>query len=264
MQEFILYSQVLAARHGQVLNILAGVTASQPAKLSEQTVIYQQLKTAETAGVKKGQTKQAPQSQRLNYVKLVRDLIQDTGVGKWRLRAEEVPEPGLKSAISRHVSERDSNEAELERFGPESGWYRCVAQFTASGTYRLYCLYKWSPPLVNSSCTPYTPYVRELTTMNTGSQFVHGNVVLRITRIFSIAQLPLEVPVNPPAAEDLDLLDRSGTYLVEAFVRTEDGSSSTIRDKATKELLDFAETVKGAIDFRVPDRLALDPRVKGS
>ncbi|KAK3686343.1 hypothetical protein LTR37_019933 [Vermiconidia calcicola] len=89
-----------------------------------------------------------------------------------------------------------------------------------------------------------------------GHRFISGNVIIRIFRIYIKTPVEFEIPLR--------LLDPSGTYIVEALIRTEDGSSSALRDKAMEELLAFAETVKGAIDLRVPDRLALDPRVKGS
>ena len=98
-----------------------------------------------------------------------------------------------------------------------------------------------------------------------GKRFVKGNVIIRTTRLyytpaFSASKELLEDP--PPSPGDAKPLDPSGLYLVEAMVQMEDNSSSAIRDKAIKELLDFAETVKGAIDFRVSDRLALEPKVE--
>lgn len=35
-----------------------------------------------------------------------------------------------------------------------------------------------------------------------------------------------------------------------------------LRDKAVKELEGFKRELEGAVDLRVPDRLALDPRVR--
>ena len=116
MHEFILYSQVPASRHEQVLNILAGVTASQPVNISEQCLIYKQLKVATSVVPKKGSARQAPPSQ-LSHPKLIRQ-----GTAEWKLRMEEVPEPGVKNVISRTVVERDIVEAQLERFEPRSEW----------------------------------------------------------------------------------------------------------------------------------------------
>lgn len=52
MYEYILHSQIPAAQHDLVLNILAGVTAMQPAPFYERNIIYQQLRSEE------GQTQQ--------------------------------------------------------------------------------------------------------------------------------------------------------------------------------------------------------------
>ena len=71
MHEFLLYSQVPAARHVQVLQILAGITAAQPIKFSEQHVVYQQLKATQTASTKKTQATPIARGAQLNYCKLV-------------------------------------------------------------------------------------------------------------------------------------------------------------------------------------------------
>lgn len=47
MYEYILHSQIPAAQHDLVLNILAGVTAMQPTPFYERNIIYQQLRSEE-------------------------------------------------------------------------------------------------------------------------------------------------------------------------------------------------------------------------
>lgn len=78
-----------------------------------------------------------------------------------------------------------------------------------------------------------------------------------------------DTPVNvvempPPTTQGLRIFDKSGTYVVEAYVTTEDDVSSTTRETALTELLAFAKELEGVIDFRVPDRLSMDTRVKGT
>lgn len=125
MYEFKLYSQVEAARHDQVCQILAGVTAMQPVTIREQTLIYQQLKQIGTANSKKTGAKPQQQVQKLSYHKLVRDLDSDNNAAsEWRLRIEDVPEAGVKNVISQPVSERALSKDELERFKDGSEWYR--------------------------------------------------------------------------------------------------------------------------------------------
>lgn len=129
MHEFLLYSQIPAGRHDQVLHILAGVTASQPTPIREQTLIYQQLKLPD-AGISKrtaAANKPNAQAARPSFHKLVRDLNENDGQGgPWKFRAEEVPQPGVTNVISRPVTEIVVNGGELERFRQGVGWYKYV------------------------------------------------------------------------------------------------------------------------------------------
>lgn len=222
MQGLILYSQISAARHTQVLQILAGLTASQPAPLLEQHLVFEQIKLPPAS--KKGQT---PQAQRRTYQHLIRRPQESTS---WKLRKAEVPEPGVKQILSQSVVEITLPEAELGKFRSGSEWYKFVSQY----------------------------YLQ-------GHQFVQGNVVVMVNRVYP-AEASSGDPIDVDARTTVSLppLDTSGSYVIEACVRLEDGSTTTLRDQATKELLAFADSLKGAIDLRVPDRLALDPRIKGT
>lgn len=124
MHEFILYSQIPPGRHDQVLQILAGIAAAQPIKFSEQHVVYQQIKSTQPAAVKKGQTSQLQRAVQLSYYKLVRDCLDNTELGPWKVRKEEQPLAGIQDAISRTVGEHTASEGELERYKPDSEWYR--------------------------------------------------------------------------------------------------------------------------------------------
>lgn len=97
-----------------------------------------------------------------------------------------------------------------------------------------------------------------------GVRFVHRNVVIRTWRLFTANLDATEDPIDssPSQLGRLVPIDPSGAYTIEACVRMEDSSNSTLREQAIKELQAFEESMKGAIDFRVPDRMALDPRVK--
>ncbi|KAK1817614.1 hypothetical protein LTR12_008027 [Friedmanniomyces endolithicus] len=236
MHEFTLYSQIPAARHGQVLQILAGVTASQPTPTLEQTLIYQQARLTETGNSKKAQAgrQNAVPDSRLSYHKLVRDLKGTGGEkGPWTFRTEDVPLPGMPSFVSRATTESVLGEAELEKFRQGNGWYKYINQYLA------------------------TP----------GHRFVHNNIIVRMGRILSVpdgtgALEPLDAPI--PTLSDCEPIDPSGTYYFEACVRVEDGGNSKLVERATAELMAFKKQVEGAIDLRVPERLALDTRVKGT
>lgn len=100
--------------------------------------------------------------------------------------------------------------------------------------------------------------------IQTGNRFIHGNVIVRIYRLLA----PVGVPISPQSAlppsqlSELKQLDQSGSFIVEASVRIEDSSNSTLTEQGKKELLDFQATMDGAVDLIAPDRLSLDNRVK--
>jgi mediator of RNA polymerase II transcription subunit 18, fungi type len=220
MQDLLLYSQVPATRYGQLLQILAGVTASQPASIFEQHLVFEQLTLP--APAKKAQPNI---NQRRTYQYLVRDRhVPST----WRHRSIDMPDPAAKQVISRAVTETTVTGPSLAAFQPGSTAYRLVSH---------HCL--------------------------VGSRFVSGNVVVSVNRICRGAHLS-EDPTEGflPDLANLHPLDSSGSYVVEAYVRIADGSTTSLRDRASKELLSFAESLKGSVDLRVPDRFAMDPRLK--
>lgn len=130
MHEFILYSQIPATRHTQVLHILAGVCAAQPVHITEQHLIYQQLKVADAVTSKKsGPVKQqSAQVQRPSYHKLVHELGTGDGEqGTWKFRAEDIPQPGVSAVISRPVQEKVLDQAGLEKFREGGSAYKFVS-----------------------------------------------------------------------------------------------------------------------------------------
>lgn len=241
MHEYRLYSQIPAPRRTQVLNILAGITASQPVPITQQVLIYQQLKPDTNTGApasKKGQAKPTGppgQQARLSYVKVVRDIGEgDGGSGeawKWRLREEGLPDPAAKTVTSAAVAERELDESDMTRFRPGSETHKFVSSYSSSGT-----------------------------------RFVLHNIIIYMTRLHTAVLPPSEgqdpLDAAPPKLENANLLDPSGAWLMEICVRAEDGGNSGLREKAVKELEGFRRELEGAVDLRVPDRLALDPRVR--
>lgn len=242
MHEYRLYTTIPTTRKTQVLNILAGITASQPVSITHQTLIYQQLKAETAPAFKKGQTKPTAgpgqQQARLNHVKLVRDVKaegssddgKDHGAGKWRVREEAIPDPAMKAVTSQAVVERELDDASMEKFKSGSEWYRYASQYSSSGV-----------------------------------RFVHHNLVIYMTRLYTSGNIASDgdmLNAPPPALENANLLDPSGAWLVEVCVKVDDGGNTGLRDRATKELEGFKRELEGAVDLGMPDRLALDPRVK--
>ncbi|KAF2718610.1 hypothetical protein K431DRAFT_322305 [Polychaeton citri CBS 116435] len=231
MHEFLLFSQIPESRHNQVLSILAGATRSQPVKVQEQTVLLHPLKLQQTT-VSSKKIRQQQQSQPQAYAhNLIRPLSSQQGDSiahsPWRLYIPEIPDPGVRTLVSRGATEVYLND--VDRFKDAS-----------------------------SSFTLKTQY------MTDGLRFVHRNIIVRVFRIVMPPEQMETVLDQPPPTsfEGCTVLDPSGAYLVEACVRVEDRTNSALTEKATAELLEFQKLMEGAIDLRVVDRLALDTRVK--
>jgi mediator of RNA polymerase II transcription subunit 18 len=98
-----------------------------------------------------------------------------------------------------------------------------------------------------------------------GHRFVHGNVVVSLHRILhepGVRNLQTAPKVDPPAFANLELLDQSGTYILEAQVRVQDFNNATVLEAGVNELKRFQTQMKGCVELALPDRLALDTRVK--
>ena len=94
-----------------------------------------------------------------------------------------------------------------------------------------------------------------------GHRFTHHSISLLLYRIF----LPASVEKNDSTSDGLPqprLLDPSGTYILQASVRVQDGSKVETMTKGVNELLGLKETLKGVVELEIGDRLALDTRVR--
>jgi mediator of RNA polymerase II transcription subunit 18 len=233
MHEILLYSQIAPTRHNQVLNVLAGVTGSQPFVYQDQTALFAQLRLPETTvSSKKKPVPGTPRPEKWVH-KLTRP-VQVTSdppesVGSWRVRVDQIPDPSVKDHTAREVTESEVRDVKTFE---DAEMYLFLGQ--------QYFL---------------------------GHRFVTGNVIVRIFRVLlTQQQLPADrVLEGPPLPlSKLQLLDPSNTYMVEVSVRMEDRKNTKIAEQAIAELLQFQNAVEGVIDLRVPQRLALDTRVKGA
>ena len=111
MHELLLFSQISPARHNQVLNILAGVTGSQPFAYQDQTALFAQLRIPETnISSKKKPAPGTPQPQKWVHklsrpVQITSDSPESTG--QWRQRVEQTPDPSVKDHTAREVVENE-------------------------------------------------------------------------------------------------------------------------------------------------------------
>nr|OQO22499.1 hypothetical protein B0A51_08676 [Rachicladosporium sp. CCFEE 5018] len=173
----------------------------------------------------------------VNKDKLVHDLHRavslqqdaSTATGPWQARIASLPEPGSPEAIFSQVNELSS---------------------INNGDYE-------NDKVVGHHYTD-------------GHRCVNGNVIITIYRIFATnTLLPSTSEIlllSPPCnASQLGHLDPSGAYVIEAIVRIENGTDLKFADLARKELFAFCrDYLQGVITFQVPDRFAMDTRVKGA
>jgi mediator of RNA polymerase II transcription subunit 18 len=233
MHEILLYSQIAPTRHNQVLNVLAGVTGSQPFVYQDQTALFAQLRLPEiTVSSKKKPAPGTPRPERWVH-KLTRPVQVTTdppeSVGSWRVRVDQIPDPSVKDHTAREVTESELQDVKTFE---DAEMYRFLGQ--------QYFL---------------------------GHRFVIGNVIVRIFRVLVTHQLlPADKVLEglPLPLSDLQLLDPSNTYMVEVSVRMKDRKNTKIAEQAIAELQSFQNAVDGVIDLRVPQRLALDTRVKNA
>ncbi|KAL5120564.1 hypothetical protein ACEQ8H_001583 [Pleosporales sp. CAS-2024a] len=257
MHELLLYGQVSAGRHDQVLKILAGVAAMQPLHILERCIIYKPQREPEEPGlnVRRGGTQNIAQKQgnkaataaaALYYTKLIQRLseddfgiehgdplsadVKDGGEAKWLARWEDQPDTG-----DRGVSIRFTNTIELLSGDPH-------AHMVATGPNR---------------------YVTEYFVQ--GHRFVHGNVIVFLHRVLhepGVRSLQQKPKTKLPDFAALQLLDMSGAYILEAKVRVQDFKDAATLESGVNELKEFQKQMMGCVELSLPDRLSLDTRVK--
>lgn len=84
----------------------------------------------------------------------------------------------------------------------------------------------------------------------------------RILHEPGVRNLQTEPKAKPPPFESLQLLDQSGTYILEAKVRVQDFKDAAVLESGVNELKAFQTSMKGCVELSLPDRLAMDTRVK--
>ena len=114
------------------------------------------------------------------------------------------------------------------------------------------------------SLTDYDlPQSHTATYLLAGHRFTHLSTSILLHRLFLPAN-PFKDVSNGPSREisQASLLDPSGTYILQAAVRVQDGSKVETMTKGSLELLSLKETLKGVVELDMGDRLALDTRVR--
>jgi mediator of RNA polymerase II transcription subunit 18 len=94
---------------------------------------------------------------------------------------------------------------------------------------------------------------------------VLGNVVISLHRILhqpGVRNIQKAPNVKLPTWSELQLLDPSGAYMLNATVRIDDFKDSAVLEAGVNELKRFQTQMKGCVALGLPDRLSLDTRVK--
>jgi mediator of RNA polymerase II transcription subunit 18 len=157
MHELLLFGQIPAARYAQLLNVMAGLAAMQPERVVERHIVWRptrgpvQMDVLRGGGVRQDaqvlKTKKVGQLNQqvgdLYYVRLIQSLAEedfgedsggdvdmDEGDGgvkeseksNWRLRFEDVPEPGKMTALLRMVEDIDFIEGDPQAYMEALGY----------------------------------------------------------------------------------------------------------------------------------------------
>ncbi|EDU47170.1 rna polymerase ii mediator complex subunit protein [Pyrenophora tritici-repentis] len=262
MHELKLHGQVTFARYEQVLSILAGVAAMQPQRIHERCIVYKPLREPEEPGSnlgRRGGTQTVAQKQAkqaapvtLYYTKLVQKLSEDDfsvegtlpqESGKtlsadvkdgeepvWSFVFNDIPDTGDRGVSIRFTHTTDLLSGDPHAFIIASGPNKFIKEYYIEG-YRL----------------------------------IHGNVIISLWRILHEPELR-NVQTAPkttlPIWTGLKLLDPSGAYVLDATVRIEDFNDAAVLEAGVNELKRFQTQMKGCVNLSLPDRLALDTRVK--
>lgn len=64
-----------------------------------------------------------------------------------------------------------------------------------------------------------------------------------------------------PQSSELQLLDPSGGWMLQAAIDLADGNVQELKDRAARQLLGWRDTLRQAVSLAPADRLALDTRI---
>lgn len=96
-----------------------------------------------------------------------------------------------------------------------------------------------------------------------GHKFVFNNVVFFLHRLLQFPSPgPTGIDSTLPSFHMLKPLDPSGAFLFEATVLLSDGTNPEVVKLGLKEIDMAKSRLNGVVNLDIPDRLALDTRVK--
>lgn len=98
-----------------------------------------------------------------------------------------------------------------------------------------------------------------------GDMFVHNDILIflhRVLRYPTGGQESGEPRRKLPALHEVEPLDKSGSYVLQAAITVQDGGNQETMKTASQHLFGLREQLRSAVRLEQADRLSLDTRVK--
>ncbi|KAJ5157491.1 Mediator of RNA polymerase II transcription subunit 18 [Penicillium canariense] len=98
-----------------------------------------------------------------------------------------------------------------------------------------------------------------------GDIFIHNDIVIFLHRVLhypSSDNEPREPRRNLTALKDMEPLEKTGSYVLQASITVQDGTNQETMKTASQHLFGLREQLKSAVRLEQADRLSLDTRAK--
>ncbi|KAL2810576.1 mediator complex, subunit Med18 [Aspergillus granulosus] len=265
MHELLLFASVPAHQHHELLQQLAGLTAMQPRHRLERRLVFKAYRKPGLINARGG-TNQGADVVRLNkmlnggmyYTQVVGPVSEaDFDMQPSSSGDPDAPMSGTDEAAGRSY-DYDSQPWKLEfRDIPEAGTRSTITtRVTASATLPkgdiVAPMNAWGYSFV-------TEYVVE------GDVFIHNDIVIFLHRVLQYpvhGQEPHEPRRQLPSFRDMSLLEKTGSYILQAAITVQDGNNQELMRTASQHLFGLREQLKSAVRLEHADRLSLDTRAK--
>ena len=94
--------------------------------------------------------------------------------------------------------------------------------------------------------------------------FIHNDIAIFLHRVLHYpggdgSNLPRR---QLPPLKDMTLFEKSGSYVLQAYIIVQDGSNQETMKTASQHLFGLREQLKSAVVLEQADRLSLDTRAK--
>lgn len=292
MHELLLFASVPGQQHHELLQQLAGLTATQPTRRLERHLVFKAYRRPGNVNTRIGgsQDLQTPEIQRLTkmlngamfYTQVVGPVTErDFGSAPLPQFKATRPEVNDKRPVEGDLGNGYDFEDQRWRLEfrdiPEPGTRTTVTTrlmanaslprgdvltpMNAWGYRSASCHPRGAEAHVVADilCSFVTEYILE------GDVFIYNDIVLFLHRVLNFPTDNHD-PQSPrqtlPALREMIPLDRGGSYVLQAVVTVNDGSNPESMKLASQHLLGLKEQLKSAVKLEQADRLSLDTRVK--